>query len=85
MKIRIDFPVMIDKAKSIVSPSYTTLIASVTAWIASVVLIMFPTMGFTTTVYPPEPTPTYQFILLGVTTILASLYSAIMGYRMLKE
>jgi hypothetical protein len=76
---------MISKAKSIASPSYFTLIASITAWIASIVLIMAPTIGLTTTVYPPNPTPVYQFIFLGVTTCLAAFYSAILGYRQLKE
>jgi hypothetical protein len=82
---RVEFAEMVSKAKSIASPSYFTLIASITAWIASIVLIMYPTIGLTTTVYPPEPTPIYQFIFLGVTTCLASLYSAILGYRQLKE
>jgi len=82
---RVNFAEMISKAKSIASPSYFTLIASIAAWIASIVLIMFPTIGLTTTVYPPNPTPVYQFIFLGVTTCLASLYSVILGYRLLKE
>jgi len=85
MKTRVNFPEMINRTKSLVSPSYFNLIASVSAWIASIVLIMYPTIGVTTTVYPPEPTPVYQFIFLGVTTCLASLYSAILGYRKLKE
>ena len=82
---RVNFAEMMSKAKSIASPSYFTLIASITAWIASIVLIIYPTIGVTTTVYPPKPTPVYQYILLGVTTCLASLYSAILGYRQLKE
>ena len=82
---RVNFAEMMSRAKLLVSPSYFTLIASITAWIASIVLIMYPTIGLTTTVYPPKSTPIYQFILLGVTTCLASLYSAILGYRQLKE
>ncbi len=82
---RVNFVEMMSRAKLLVSPSYFTLIASITAWIASIVLIMFPTIGLTTPVYPPNPTPVYQFIFLGVTTCLASLYSAILGYRQLKE
>ena len=85
MKSRVDFAKMITVAKSIVSPSYFTLIASIAAWIASIVLIMFPTVGLTTPVYPSKPTPVYQFIFLGITTCLASLYSALLGYRKLKE
>lgn len=85
MKSRVNFPEMMSRAKSLVSPSYFTLIASITAWIASIVLIMYPTIGLTTTAYPPKPTPVYQFIFLGVTTCLASLYSAVLGYRRLKE
>ena len=85
MKYRANIAEMLTLAKSIVSPSYTTLIASVSAWIASIVLIMYPTIGLTTPVYPPKPIPAYQFILLLVTTCLASLYSAIMGLRLLKE
>jgi hypothetical protein len=85
MMSRINFAEIMNKAKSIASPNNYTLIASITAWIASIVLIMYPTIGLTTTVYPPKPTPAYQFIFLGVTTCLASLYSAILGYRQLKE
>jgi len=85
MKSRMNFPEIINRTKSLVSPSYFTLIASIAAWIASIVLIMFPTIGLTTPVYPPNPTPVYQLIFLGVTTCLASLYSAILGYRQLKE
>jgi hypothetical protein len=76
---------MMSKVKSIASPSYFTLIASITAWIASIVLIMIPTIGLATPVYPTKPTPIYQLIFLGVTTCLAALYSAILGYRLLKE
>ena len=82
---RVNFAEMMSKMKSIASPSYFTLIASITVWITSVVLIMYPTIGVTTTIYPPKPTPAYQFILLGVTTCFASLYSAVLGYRRLKE
>ncbi len=85
MMARVNFAKIVSKAKSIASPSYFSLTASITAWIASIVLIMFPTIGLTTTVYPPKPTHVYQFIFLGVTTCLASLYSAILGYKQLKE
>lgn len=85
MKYRANIAEMITLAKSYASPSYTTLIASVSAWIASVVLIMYPTIGVTTPVFPPKPTPVYQFVLLLVTTCAASVYSAIMGLRLLKE
>jgi hypothetical protein len=85
MKSRVDFPGMIIKARAFLAPSYTTLLASLTAWIASVVLIIFPSIGVTSTVYPPEPTSLFQFVLLGITTCLASVYSAIIGYRLLKE
>ena len=85
MKSRVNFAEMMSIAKSIASPSYFKLIASVSAWIASIVLIMYPTIGVATTVYPPKPTPAYQFILLIITTCFASLYSAVLGYRQLKE
>ena len=84
MMARVNFAEMMSKAKSIASPSYFSLIASITAWIASIVLIIFPTVGLTTTVYPPNPTPVYQFIFLGVTTCLAALYSAFVFYTQLK-
>lgn len=85
MKTRVNIAEMMSRAKSIASPSYFTLIASIAAWIASIVLIMYPTLGVTTPVFPPKPTPVYQFIFLGVTTCLASLYSAVLGYKRLKE
>jgi hypothetical protein len=84
MKLDVNLADVMSRAKTIFAPSYFTLIASVTAWIASIVLIMYPTIGVTTTVYPPDPTPAYQFLLLGITTCFASLYSAVMGYKLFK-
>jgi len=85
MERSMNFADIMGRAKVKLSPSYFTLVASVSAWIASIVLILYPTIGVTTTVYPPNPTPAYQFILLGITTCFASLYSAAMGYKLLKE
>jgi hypothetical protein len=85
MTLRVKVFKVMNKTRSIVGPSNYTLVASVTAWIASIMLIMYPTIGVTTTIYPPKPTPMYQFILLGITTCFASLYSAVLGYKKLKE
>ena len=63
---------------------YTILVAAVSAWLVSVSTVLFPTIGLTTTVYPPKPTPGYQLILLVVTACIAAGYSLYMGVRMLR-
>jgi len=75
----------LDKIKSFVKHNYMILIASLAAWIAIVVLIMFPTIGSTTTVFPPNPTPNYLLSGLLVTGGVAAAYSLVLGIRLLRE
>jgi len=63
---------------------YTILVAAISAWLVSISTVLFPTMGLTTTVYPPKPTPGYQLILLVVTACIASGYSLYIGVRMFR-
>ncbi len=74
-----------EQIKSIVKPNYVILIASLAAWIAIVILIMFPTIGTTTTVYPQNPTPNYLLIGLIGTAGVAASYSFVLGIRLFRE
>ena len=62
-----------------IEKSHTILIAAISAWVASIILILFPTIGVTTTVFPPKPVESYKLVLLIVTAAIASIYSMKMG------
>ena len=72
------------KVKNSVPSGNTLFVGALVAWISSVVLIMAPTIGLTTSVFPPKQVPPYQLILLVVTAAIASGYSLIIGIRMIR-
>jgi len=59
--------------------SQTILVAAISAWLVSLTLILFPTIGLTTPVFPPRPVESYKLLFLVVTTAFASIYSMKMG------
>ena len=63
--------------------SYTILIAVVAAWAASLTLVLIPTLGLTTPVYPPPPEYTYELIFLIASTCVAATYSMYLGIKQL--
>lgn len=65
--------------KNNIEKSHIILIAAISAWVASIILICFPTIGVTTTVFPPKPVESYKLVLLIVTTASASIYPMKMG------
>ncbi len=62
-----------------IEKSHIILIAAILAWVASIILVCFPTIGVTTTVFPPKPVESYKLVLLIVTAAIASIYSMKMG------
>ena len=69
--------------KITVEKSQTILIAAISAWIVSLTLILFPTIGLTTPVFPPKPVESYKLTFLIVSTAIASIYSMKMGLHQL--
>ena len=63
----------------IIEKSQTILIAAISAWIVSLTLILFPTIGLTTPVFPPKPVESYKLVLIIVSTAIASIYSMKLG------
>ena len=63
---------------------YHILVAAISAWLASVMLIMAPTVGLTTRVYPPKGNPSYQLLLLLLTGGVASISSFVIGVKKLR-
>jgi len=61
--------------------SYAILIATLAIWVASLTLILIPTIGLTTPVYPPRPSYAYQLTLLVVTAAIASAFSMYLGIK----
>lgn len=50
-------------------------------WVASIVLIMAPSVGLTTTVYP-RPDPDYHLYTMIVSGALLALFSLANGYQL---
>lgn len=59
--------------------SQTILVGAIAAWLVSLTLIFFPTIGLATPVFPPRPVESYKLLFLVVTTAFASLLSMKMG------
>jgi hypothetical protein len=74
---------IIDLRNTAISGSHI-LVAAVSAWIASVMLTVAPTVGLTARIYPPKPNPGYQLILLLLTGAFASIYSFVIGVKMFR-
>ena len=58
---------------------YTILTVLVVLWVASLTLVVFPTLGLTTPVFPPNPIYTYQLMFLVFSAVIAAGYSASLG------
>jgi len=65
--------------------SYAILIAAVSAWIASLTMVLIPTIGVTTPVYPPPPSFGYKLILLILTAGAAAAVSMSLGVQHIKR
>jgi len=61
----------------------TILIASLSIWAVSIILVLFPTIGRTTTVFPSKPIESYKLVFLVLTTIVTSVYSFKLGLKKL--
>lgn len=61
----------------------TILIASLSIWAVSIMLVLFPTIGVTTTVFPSKPIESYKLVFLVLTTIVTSVYSFKLGLKKL--
>ena len=64
-----------------IQKEYTILIASLSVWAVSIMLVLFPTIGVTTTVFPPEPIESYKLVFLILTTLVTSIYSLKLGVK----
>ncbi len=65
--------------KMTLEKSQTILVGTISAWLVSLALIFFPSIGLTTPVFPPRPVESYKLLFLVVTSAFASLYSLKMG------
>ena len=65
--------------KITIEKSQTILLAAISAWIVSLTLILLPTIGLTTPVFPPKPVESYKIVFLIVTSAIASIYSMKLG------
>ena len=65
--------------------SYVILIAAVSAWLASLTMVLIPTIGVTTPVYPPPPSFGYKLILLILTAGAAAAVSMSLGIQHIKR
>ena len=66
-----------------IEKDYTILIASLSIWAVSIILVMFPTIGVTTTVFPVKPVESYKLLFLLLTSVVSSLYSLKLGLKKL--
>jgi hypothetical protein len=66
-----------------IDKNYFFLIVAISAWIASIILILFPINGSTTIVFPPKPVESYKLIFLILTAAIASIYSMKLGLNQL--
>ena len=64
-----------------IEKDYTILIASLSIWAVSIILIIFPTIGVTTTVFPSKPVESYKLVFLLLTTVVSSVYSLKLGLK----
>ena len=62
-----------------INKEYTILLAFLSVWAVSIILVMFPTLGVTTKVFPPEPIENYKLAFLIVTTTFTFGYSLKLG------
>ena len=62
-----------------INKEYTILLAFLSVWAVSIILVMFPTLGVTTKVFPPEPIESYKLAFLIVTTTFTFGYSLKLG------
>ena len=65
--------------------NYVILIAAVSAWLASLTMVLIPTIGVTTPVYPPPPSFGYKLILLILTAGAAAAVSMSLGIQHIKR
>lgn len=66
-----------------IQKEYTILIASLSIWAVSLMLVLFPTIGITTAVFPPKPVESYKLAFLILTTLVTSVYSIKLGIKKL--
>ena len=64
-----------------IARSHAILIATLSAWLASLTLVLFPVVRLTTPVYTPTPAYTYKLIGLVITACTASAYSMYLGIK----
>ena len=60
---------------------YLILVIMVTVWVASLTLILVPTIGTTSVVVPPPPVEQYKLTFLLASACVAAGYSAYLGMR----
>lgn len=60
---------------------YAILIATVSAWLAFLIMVWLPIMGVTAPVSSPRPTYSYELIGLLVTACVAAAYSMYLGIK----